>query len=64
MKEKSVRIKENKAITLIALVVTIVVLIILAWISIGALTGNNGIINQTQNAKEQTEIADEKETTR
>ena len=61
MKEKSVRIKENKAITLIALVVTIVVLIILAGISIGALTGNNGIINQTQNAKEQTEIADEKE---
>ena len=61
MKEKSKRIKENKAITLIALVVTIVVLIILAGISIGALTGNNGIINQTQNAKEQTEIADEKE---
>ena len=53
MKEKSKRIKENKAITLIALVVTIVVLIILAGISIGALTGNNGIINQTQNAKEQ-----------
>ena len=61
MKEKSKRIIENKAITLIALVVTIVVLIILAGISIGALTGNNGIINQTQNAKEQTEIADEKE---
>ena len=61
MKEKSKRIKENKAITLIALVVTIVVLIILAGISIGALTGNNGIINQAQNAKEQTEIADEKE---
>ena len=60
-KGKSKKIKENKAITLIALVVTIVVLIILAGISIGALTGNNGIINQTQNAKEQTEIADEKE---
>ena len=41
MKEKSVRIKENKAITLIALVVTIVVLLILAGVSIAMLTGNN-----------------------
>ena len=41
--------------------ITIVVLIILAGISIGALTGDNGIITQTQNAKDQTEIADEKE---
>ena len=57
MKEKSVRIKENKAITLIALVVTIVVLIILAGISIGALTGDNGIIDQAHTAKEDTEIA-------
>ena len=54
------RSKQN-GITLIALVITIVVLIILAGISISALTGNNGIINQTQNAEEQTEIADEKE---
>ena len=60
-KTKEKLIKTNKGITLIALVITIVVLIILAGISIGALTGNNGIINQTQNAKEQTEIADEKE---
>ena len=35
-KGKSKRIKENKAVTLIALVVTIVVLIILAGISISA----------------------------
>ena len=33
--------KKQKGITLIALVVTIVVLIILAGISIGAITGNN-----------------------
>ena len=53
--------KKEKGITLIALVVTIVILLILASISIGALMGNNGIVKQAQNAKEQTEIADEKE---
>ena len=56
-KGKSKKIKENKAITLIALVVTIVVLIILAGISISALTGDNSIINQAKVAKEDTEIA-------
>ncbi len=54
--------RSNKGITLIALVVTIIVLIILAAISIGVLTGDNGIINQSQSAKEETEIAQEKET--
>ena len=52
---------KESAITLIALVVTVVVLLILASISIGVLTGDNGIIKQAQNAKEDTEIADEKE---
>ena len=64
MKEKlkrKIKNKKDRGITLIALVITIVVLIILAGISIGALTGDNGIITQTQNAKDQTEIADEKE---
>ena len=55
--KKSKRIKENKAVILIALVVTIVVLIILAGISISALTGDKGIINQAHTAKEDTEIA-------
>ena len=40
-----------KGITLIALVVTIVVLLILAGVSISMLTGENGIIIQAQNAK-------------
>ena len=56
--------KENKrckGITLIALVVTIVVLLILAGVSISMLTGNNGIITQAQNAKKETEEAEEKE---
>ena len=57
MREKNKLIKENKAITLIALVVTIVVLIILASISIGVLTGDKGIIKQSYTAKEDTEIA-------
>ena len=54
-------IKNAKGITLIALVVTIVVLLILAAISIGMLTGENGIINQANEAKDSTEISEEKE---
>ena len=53
--------KRNEGITMIALIVTIVVLLILAGITIGAITGNNGLIGQTQEAKEQTEIGEEKE---
>lgn len=54
MKEK---LRNRKGITLIALIVTIIVLLILAGISIGAITGNNGIINQAKNAKNGTEYA-------
>lgn len=49
------KIREQKGITLIALVVTIIVLLILAGISIGAITGDNGIIKQAQNAKDDTQ---------
>lgn len=42
--------KENSGITLIALVVTVIVLIILAGISFGALKGEKGIIKETYNA--------------
>ncbi len=58
------KVKKNKkeeGITLIALITTIIVLLILAGISIGAITGSNGIIGQAQSAKEETEIAQEKE---
>ena len=51
------RVKE-KGITLIALIVTIVILLILAGISIGTLTGDNGIIKQAQTAKTETERSD------
>ncbi len=44
------RTKEN-GITLIALVITIIVLLILAGVSIAMLTGNNGILTQANKAK-------------
>ena len=55
------KFKNNGGITLIALAVTILVLIILASISIKALTGDNGIIGQSKNAKDSAEIDSEKE---
>ena len=51
----------NKGITLIALVITIITLLILAGVSIAMLTGDNGILTQAQNAKNKTEEAEEKE---
>ena len=47
----------NEGITLIALIVTIVVLLILAGVSIAMLTGQNGILTQAQKAGEQTDKA-------
>ena len=47
--------KNNKGITLIALVVSIIVLLILAGISISMLTGQNGILNRATETKEKTE---------
>ena len=49
--------KLNKGITLIALVITIIVLLILAGVSIAMLTGENGILTQAQRAKNETENA-------
>lgn len=51
----------NKGITLIALVITIIILLILAGITIGLVTGENGILAQATRATEATEIAQEKE---
>ncbi len=48
---------KEKGITLIALVVSIIVLIILAGVSIAMLVGENGIITQAQRAKQETEQA-------
>ena len=51
----------EKGITLIALVLTIIVLLILAGVSISMLTGDNGILTQAQRAKELTEASSEEE---
>lgn len=58
MKDKK---KTNKGITLIALVITIIVLLILAGVSIAMLTGKNGILIQAEMAKEETIVGEEKE---
>ena len=53
--------KSERGITLIALVVTIIVLLILAGVSISMLTGQNGILNRASEAKTKTEVSGEKE---
>lgn len=53
--------RNQRGITLIALVITIIVLLILAGVSIAMLTGDNGILTKANDAKEQTakgEVAD------
>ena len=46
-----------KGVTLIALVISIIVMMIIAGISINAVVGDNGIIAQAQDAKMMTELA-------
>ena len=55
LKEKKETIKNSKGITLIALVVTIIVLIILAGVSINLVLGDNGILTKAKDAKAQSE---------
>ena len=54
-------IKTSKGITLISLIVTIIVLLILAGVSISILTGENGIITKSKEASEQTRRGEVKE---
>ena len=49
--------KGNRGITLIALVITIIILLILAAVTIGALSGDNGILKNAADAKQETEKA-------
>ena len=55
-------LNENKAITLIALVITIVVLIILATVAINISLGQNGIFNRAKQAKQEYANAQDYET--
>lgn len=47
--------RDTRGITLIALIITIIVLLILAGISIATLTGENGILNKASQAGEKTQ---------
>ena len=58
---KGFRIKNTRGITLLALIITIIILLIIAGISIVGLTGENGLIKNAGQAKQGTEIANEKE---
>ena len=53
--------KDVKGITLIALVITIIVLLILAAVSIAMLTGENGLLQKATKAKEENKLAQAKE---
>ena len=53
--------KREKGITLVALVVTIVVLLILAGVSISLVLGQNGLISNAKEAKEKTQLAEKDE---
>ena len=52
-------LKSKKGITLVALVVTIVVLLILAGVSINLVLGDNGIISKAQEGKTKSAEASE-----
>ena len=58
MKKKK---EKNKGITLIALIITIIVLLILAGVTISMVVGDNGVLKQAQNAKIKTEKAKDEE---
>ena len=53
--------KANNGITLIALVITIIVLLILAGVTIATLMGDNGILTKATEARDKTKVAEEEE---
>ena len=52
--------KSKKGITLVALVITIIVLLILAGVSISLVVGDNGVLTQSQKAAKETDLASAK----
>ncbi len=53
--------QKERGITLIALVITIIILLILAGVTIAMVVGDNGILSRARNAKEETDISGDKE---
>ena len=62
MNKLKMDLKSRKGITLISLVVTIIILIILASISIAMILGNNGLLNKVQTASDETKKSQATET--
>ena len=60
-KVKETKKQFNKGITLIALVITIIILLILAGVSIAMLTGENGVLTKAQDAADEYEKASQEE---
>lgn len=52
---------KNSGITLIALIITIIILLILAGITISTIVGNNGILDKATNSADKTKIEDARE---
>ena len=59
---KKLIIRDRKGITLIALVITIIVLLLLAGVSITMLSGQDGILIKASDAKTETERTSKEET--
>lgn len=55
------KFKENKGITLIALVITIIIILIIAGVAIASLTGENGLLARASKTKEATTMGAEKD---
>ncbi len=55
------KIENNKGVTLVALVITIIVLIILAAVSLATLTGDNTIFTRSQEARDDTAVSQSKD---
>lgn len=62
MNKLKMDLKSREGITLISLVVTIIILIILASISISMILGNNGLLNKAQTASDETKKSQSTET--
>ena len=56
-----INLKQKKGITLIALVITIVVLLILAAVSLSVIMGDDGILSNAANAKKGDEAGKERD---
>ena len=64
LKKKTEKLTNRKGITLIALVITIIVLLILAGVTISALSGDNGILTNASKSKIETEESSKEESRR